>query len=326
MRHHSTLFVAIAALTLAFAVSCAKNELTAGGAAATESTDKDLVDPTLDKPVYDVEPTGDLQCLNPKTTASAGKSVAIAVGGTSANTQVTVRDGLGSASLNSAGDVLTYTAATSVSQQTTVVIDLTDGGATASCEVSVSYNGQLLMIDDGSSRALLAYAYKVTQPAADMSKHQINGAPNPDHLVLTNKGLDSYTKLGNTYMVSNIEVSTQQGAWGFPGAEELTQFFGIRYFGKINIPKAGTYGFRFTNLDDGAVLYIDGKRILNNDGCASENDWIKKPSTTIELTAGAHDIRVDYYQGIIVVLGVKLEWQKPSSNWEVVPSSVFSRP
>ena len=56
---------------------------------------------------------------------------------------------------------------------------------------------------------------------------------------------------------------------------------------------SGAYSF-YSSSDDGSRLFIDGVLILNNDGGKGSIDLKSAP---ISLTAGYHDIRVDYVQG-----------------------------
>jgi hypothetical protein len=100
------------------------------------------------------------------------------------------------------------------------------------------------------------------------------------------------------------------------GAED--QFIS-QVLANLTVPADGQYQFRVTN-DDGALVYIDDELVLENDG---PND-----STSVEgsvaLSAGVHDLRVEYYEG-----GDKqrltLAWKTPgSSTFQVVPQSVLS--
>jgi hypothetical protein len=73
---------------------------------------------------------------------------------------------------------------------------------------------------------------------------------------------------------------------GFVGAEK----YSIRWTRKLTL-NAGTYRFSVTS-DDGARLYIDDQLKINQ--------WPNSPSATtnvdLNLTAGNHDIKLEYYQ------------------------------
>ena len=85
---------------------------------------------------------------------------------------------------------------------------------------------------------------------------------------------------------------------------------------RLNIATAGEHTFRLTS-DDGSVLRIDGNVVVDHDGL--HGDTSKDGAVT--LTAGNHDLRIDYIEaGGGQVL--KLEWRAPgSSSFVVVPSS-----
>lgn len=80
--------------------------------------------------------------------------------------------------------------------------------------------------------------------------------------------------------------------------------FSVRWTGKLTPPKTGFYMLAVRS-DDGARLYVDGKLVIDN--------WGDHPptlkTTEIALVGGkAHDLRLDYYEGIIGA-SVELLWQ-----------------
>ena len=66
--------------------------------------------------------------------------------------------------------------------------------------------------------------------------------------------------------------------------------FALKFEGFIQIDKQGKYTFS-TQSDDGSKLYVDGKEVVDNDG----NHGVMEETGSIELTAGKHPIRVEYY-------------------------------
>ncbi len=95
------------------------------------------------------------------------------------------------------------------------------------------------------------------------------------------------TLLTDSFIVQQAEFTE-----GFPGVLMQDEWFAIRYDGNFDIAKEGTYSIRLIS-DDGAILYIDGAKFLDNDGIhSSKAAWAAKP-----LKAGRHSIRLDYFQG-----------------------------
>jgi alpha-N-arabinofuranosidase len=79
--------------------------------------------------------------------------------------------------------------------------------------------------------------------------------------------------------------------------------FGVKYNGYIKLPKDGIYTF-YLNSDDGSVLLIDDKPIINNDGLHApvENSGISV------VKAGYHKIEVSFFQqGGGLALDVSIE-------------------
>jgi hypothetical protein len=94
-----------------------------------------------------------------------------------------------------------------------------------------------------------------------------------------------------TLYTDSFNVQPQTFAGGFPGALVQEDWFAIRYEGTISLPKQASYQFKLTS-DDGAILYIDGQKVIDNDG----RHTTKTVTGQRELGAGAHRLRLDYFQ------------------------------
>jgi hypothetical protein len=97
----------------------------------------------------------------------------------------------------------------------------------------------------------------------------------------------SKLKKGSSWNSSEFNISRDQ----INGLlEKDNSSFALQFEGFIQIDTAGKYMFA-TQSDDGSKLYIDGKQVVDNDG----NHGVKEKTGNIELTAGKHAIRVEYY-------------------------------
>ncbi|WP_299217259.1 carbohydrate-binding protein [uncultured Aquimarina sp.] len=67
--------------------------------------------------------------------------------------------------------------------------------------------------------------------------------------------------------------------------------FGLTFDGYINIPNDGSYTF-YTTSDDGSTLWIDGIKVVDNDGLHGA----REESGTICLEAGYHQIEVQFFE------------------------------
>ena len=65
----------------------------------------------------------------------------------------------------------------------------------------------------------------------------------------------------------------------------------ISYEGFLPIVKAGKYSFRLSS-DDGSMLYLDGKKLIDNDGVHPNT----AKEASIELKPGMHPIRVNWFE------------------------------
>lgn len=87
----------------------------------------------------------------------------------------------------------------------------------------------------------------------------------------------------------------------------------------LNVPADGNYEFRLTS-DDGSRLVIDDAEVIDNDGLHGA----ESKKGTVALTAGYHDLRVEYFDNTNDNI-LKLEWRTPgTSDFVVVPASVLS--
>lgn len=99
---------------------------------------------------------------------------------------------------------------------------------------------------------------------------------------------------------------------GKPGSN-----FAVRFHGIIDIPADGKYTF-WTHSDDGSVLRIDGKVVVNN-------DFIHAPaekSGSAQLTKGRHAIEVGFIQGG-GGFELTVNWQPPNGTRGVIPPGML---
>jgi len=96
---------------------------------------------------------------------------------------------------------------------------------------------------------------------------------------------------------------------GFPGVTDRFEWFAIDYAGRFWVSHQGTYRFALTS-DDGSILYIDGKKIIANDGTHPQNTL----SGSARLSTGVHQIRVSYFQGPRFHVALVLEVQGPADE------------
>jgi len=134
--------------------------------------------------------------------------------------------------------------------------------------------------------------------------------PNFDHL----------DPVGSVY-TNTLNVWPQHFTEGFPNISDRYEWFGIEYMGKIWIEKAGVYRFSLLS-DDGATLRVDDKMVLNNDGMHAA----MAVSGGATLTRGAHDVRVDYFQGPRLTVALVLAVAPPGEGWRIFDTTDFKPP
>jgi cytochrome c len=100
---------------------------------------------------------------------------------------------------------------------------------------------------------------------------------------------------------------------------DLSEYIYLQIQGTINIEKEGNYVFRLVS-DDGSLLVIDGREIINNDG----DHGPQAIDGEITLKKGKHPIQIRYYQGR-GGYALSFQWAKHGDNaFSIVPNTVLS--
>ncbi len=116
------------------------------------------------------------------------------------------------------------------------------------------------------------------------------------------------------------QVSARVGGFSLnvPGVPRRSDAFGLLFQGTLHVPKGGTYTFS-THSDDGSLLYLDGKLVVDNDG----DHGLKRQSSSLPLSAGPHAITVTYFdQG--GAEGLEVEWEGPDIPRGPIPTAALS--
>jgi hypothetical protein len=111
-----------------------------------------------------------------------------------------------------------------------------------------------------------------------------------------------------TVYTPELNITPRRFEAGFPGVNERNEWFAIRYEGPLEVATEADYEFRLVS-DDGALFYIDGMLIIDNDGIHPPAE--KKQ--TVHLVKGTHSIRVDYFQGPRYEIALQLFVKAPNA-------------
>jgi hypothetical protein len=96
-----------------------------------------------------------------------------------------------------------------------------------------------------------------------------------------------------------------------------TDSFALRFSGYILAPETGVYTL-FTTSDDGSGLFIDGKKVVDNDG----NHGQEEKSGDVLLSAGLHTMTVLYFNQTRGQ-GITARWQGPGIAKTIIPDSAL---
>jgi hypothetical protein len=129
--------------------------------------------------------------------------------------------------------------------------------------------------------------------------------------------------IGSIYATS-LDVPNQNftNTSGIPGVTPRTNLFGIDYHGTFWVATQGIYRFLML-ADDGALLEIDDKEIVDLDGLHQA----EAHSAKIYLSEGAHTIHVPYFQGAVTSVALELWVKQPGEGeWKIFDLHDFAPP
>ena len=92
---------------------------------------------------------------------------------------------------------------------------------------------------------------------------------------------------------------------------DVQDYYALRFTGKLSVPKTGDYLLHIRS-DDGAQLFIDGQKLIDNN---YNHGMDERPSGFISLTAGMHDLQLDYYNNtwgkglVLLAEGPEMKYQ-----------------
>jgi alpha-L-fucosidase len=98
---------------------------------------------------------------------------------------------------------------------------------------------------------------------------------------------------------------------------ENEEHFGFSFTGFIKIPKDGVYHF-FTKSDDGSLLFIGEKMVVDNDGLHGAYEQ----EGDIALRAGFHSIKVAFFEKTGGDF-LEVSWKGPGFEKQIIPASVL---
>jgi hypothetical protein len=176
--------------------------------------------------------------------------------------------------------------------------------------------------------ALLFASFTMAQeneiPAFGISVYLSAGLTGEIYAIKENsKKLPDFKKLkpiGTIYTYS-LAIPARDFNEGFPGLPERLEWFAIDYTGRFWIETPGSYRFILTS-DDGSRLYIDEKRVIDNDGTHPP----ETVSGVVNLKSGTHSLRVSYFQGPRFHVALMLEVVPPDGRQRVFSTQDYKQP
>ncbi|MGO9229927.1 MAG: PA14 domain-containing protein [Bryobacteraceae bacterium] len=120
------------------------------------------------------------------------------------------------------------------------------------------------------------------------------------------------TQPDGTVCTFALDVPVRSWLQGIPGVTGRLEWFAIDYHADFWVEEPGRYSFSLDS-DDGSLLFLDGLRIVNNDGVHE----VGSADGHAELTKGMHHLRVPYYQGPRFGVALVLTVKPPNGKWKL---------
>jgi hypothetical protein len=92
--------------------------------------------------------------------------------------------------------------------------------------------------------------------------------------------------------------------------------YSMRWSGAINLPQSGVWTFK-TRSDDGSQLFIDGVRVVNNDG----NHGMRDRQGSRKLRAGNHELVITFYENGGGA-GLQASVKRPGGGWQRITKAM----
>lgn len=148
---------------------------------------------------------------------------------------------------------------------------------------------------------------------ADLYELPVNTAKLPDYAALK-----SIKKI----CLSQLDIKSRKFSEGFPGVQNLFEWFSLDTRFIVTVPTDGVYSFKLI-ADDGAILYIANQKIIDNDGVHA----VVEKTGTADLKAGDLSFRVSYFQGPRFDIALELMWKAPgATEFSYIPKANLKRP
>ncbi|MBN1660675.1 MAG: hypothetical protein JXA93_19925 [Anaerolineae bacterium] len=183
-------------------------------------------------------------------------------------------------------------------------------------------NGNL-MIDaweDGAPRELAANLYLSGQASIRLEYYNHLG---PGRVRLHWERVSDYPEWkGSYYPVRDLSGTPRferndpaidfDWGGGSPRSDMPVEDFSVRWTRRLQLSQGGTYRFLVVS-DDGARLWVDGQLLIDR-----WQDGYTTDEATINLAAGGHDVRLEYYEHLGGAL-VRL-------TWSLIPATATATP
>jgi hypothetical protein len=216
--------------------------------------------------------------------------------------------GPGSVEKTSTVGNVTYRAPASLASDSFIFVKADSSGTDENlyCRIGLARAGSLAISSGSSSRLRL--------PVAKVFRLPNSTRRLPNYATMTEV---------QTLKFKDINIPGREFTLGFPGVNNLIEYFGVQYNFNLVIPISGVYEFRISS-DDGSRLYINNGMVADLDGWATSSRNTSRSTGSANLTAGTIAGRVDYFQGPGNALGMTLTWRKPGDlNFVPIPPSAF---
>jgi autotransporter-associated beta strand protein len=199
----------------------------------------------------------------------------------------------------------------------------TNNAGTLNVASNVNINGMQLTVDGAGNTVLSGVVSGLNSPAGLRGDYYaVPQGASPALLDPTSSSWLGVTAPTVTAVTPNVYFANVFPDSFAPYANVGVANVAARWTGWINIPTSGNVDF-YTGSDDGSRLFIDGNLVVDNNGFHGWNFL----GGSINLTAGLHQIDIEYFQWVAsgeIAVGWDPTGSGNPNNSVVIPASAFS--
>ncbi len=181
-----------------------------------------------------------------------------------------------------------------------------------------TFRGQTVAVDGSPLNAVLVEAVAVDSTDVEEAPGLIREMYHPPFRISSVPHFEPALRPVRAELSPNLDIRYGPSVNLLRSAAEPLQF-ACRWSGRVSVPVDEVYTFHLAS-DDGSKLFVDERLTLDHDGLHGSTE----KTASVELSAGIHQLRVDYFEAGVGSSALRLFWSSPKLPKEIIPPAAFT--